>query len=164
LPFAPVNVGATLHQVQPGPSHRDATQVPLPEDNDDDFPPADQILHQVARPASRVAGSHCADPKGKGKGKAKATDQNAAESSKKVPTGVKRKGRQAGASNYNEEDLDSLLEHARELLPLGEKGWKDVAEVFNRDATAAGRSVRTHKSLETKFKQVCFFALQSLIS
>ncbi|KAK0435371.1 hypothetical protein EV421DRAFT_1986936 [Armillaria borealis] len=43
----------------------DPAHVPLPEDREDDFPPASKLLPTVARPAAKVAGSRHSDPKGK---------------------------------------------------------------------------------------------------
>ncbi|KAK7459485.1 hypothetical protein VKT23_009468 [Stygiomarasmius scandens] len=152
-PFAPLDNHRdppATHTVHAASSHCDPANIPLPEDNDNDFPPPHRILPQVARPASRAGGSRRSDPKGKGKAKAADDDAEGLRKS----SGIKRKGRQVGASNYSDEDLEILLGHLRERLPLGEKGWKDVTELYNKDASEIGRPIRTWKSLETKFKQL----------
>lgn len=135
--------------------------TPLPEDDDDDFPPVNKILLKVAHPASKVAGARrpTADPKGKGK--AKAVDALSRPTKRKAlstagPLETKRqKGRATGALNYQEEDINALMDILEVRLPVGAKGWNSVADEFCEWAEENGRSARTAKSLELKYKQVC---------
>jgi hypothetical protein len=69
---------------------------------------------------------------------------------------VKRqKGRAVGAPNYSVEDIEALLDILEVRLPMGAKGWNSVADEFCEWASENGRSARTAKSLELKYKQVC---------
>ncbi|KAJ3755927.1 hypothetical protein EV360DRAFT_72445 [Lentinula raphanica] len=104
-------------------------EIPLPQDHPDDFPPPDKILAKVARPASKAGGARHSAPSGKGK--AKATDDIEIGGS----LNRKRKRTSKGRSS-------------------GQRGWALVTELFNEQASAAGRPTRLAKSLETKFKQL----------
>ena len=141
-----------------------ALTTPLPDDNDDDFPPPHKILPRVARATSKIAGARrpAADPKGKGK--QQATDKAPAKSTKRKASAAagpvevkKQKGRVAGAPNYSVEDIDALLDILEAMLPLGAKGWNSAADEFYEWADENERSARTAKSLKLKFEQVFDF-------
>ncbi len=141
----------------------DPAHVPLPEDREEDFPPANKLLPTVARPAAKVAGSRHSDPKGK-----RRADGSPAPSSSKpvkkrkasipeppVPQAEKKRGRREGAGNYRSDDLDALCDILEEWLPLGGKAWNSATDEFNAWAQENGRPTCAAKSLEAKFKQVC---------
>lgn len=71
------------------------------------------------------------------------------------------KGQALGASNYSDADIDILLDTASDVLPVSTKGWLMVEEIYNEQANKAGRPTHAWKSLEAKFKGVCFFILCS---
>ena len=64
-------------------------------------------------------------------------------------------GRLPGVANFSEEDLKIAMNVLEELCPLGSKAWNTTTDIFNERMRAIGRPVRTAKSLENKFKQVC---------
>ena len=139
-----------------------ALQIPLPDDNDNDFPPPHQILTSVARPAIKVAGSRRVvnpDPKGKGKGREvtpliRGSKRTSSQMPSEEPDAKRRRGRGPGIANYSNEDIDGLLDILEELLPTGGKGWNTAGDEFRVWAEENGRPVRTAKSLESKYKQV----------
>lgn len=141
----------------------DPALLPLPEDDHDDREiqraSAASLLAARAQPAVKVAGQ-----RRKGKGKARAVDDAPVTKGTKRKAGAtaagvevkKRRGRAPGASNYTEEDIDSLLNIAELTLPTGGKGWVKIEDIFSDWAVENGRPVRSAKSLESKFKQVRF--------
>lgn len=120
-----------------------------------------KILPNLARPAAKVAGARRANVDAKVKGKQPAESSKAVGKRKAVdsigPEGKKPKGRTTGAANYSFEDMEALLEILAVLLPLGGKGWNTAGDEFCSWAEENNRPARTAKSLENKFKQVCFF-------
>ncbi|KAI0367322.1 hypothetical protein BV20DRAFT_1054952 [Pilatotrama ljubarskyi] len=66
-------------------------------------------------------------------------------------TGKKYTGRQAGSSNYTEDDLKTLLRSIRQFLPIGQNGWDAVARQFNEWAILNGRPKREVKPLKAKY-------------
>jgi len=148
--------------VQVAPVIDPTLQIPLPDDNDNDFPPPHQILTSVARPAIKVAGSRRVvnpDPKGKGKGREvtpliRGSKQTSSQTPSEEPDAKRRRGRGPGIANYSNEDIDGLLDILEELLPTGGKGWNTAGDEFRVWAEENGRPVRTAKSLESKYKQV----------
>lgn len=97
-----------------------------------------------------VPRSKAADPapklsaKAKGKQPARATAAQLASHT----------GRQAGASNYTDEDMDALLDLVSEDLPIGQNAWLRITESFNDWARENGRPPRTQKPLKTKYDAV----------
>ncbi|KAG7441799.1 uncharacterized protein BT62DRAFT_1079753 [Guyanagaster necrorhizus] len=91
----------------------DPSQVRLPDDNENDFPPAHVLLKNMAEPASRVAGCRHSDSKGKGKRRSasspipsslklppKRHKVSAVESS--ASTLQKKRGRKEGSAKYKQ--------------------------------------------------------------
>lgn len=157
------------YQLPPIPStsryaHPSALNTPLPADSDSDFPPPNILVKTIAHPASKTAGSRrpgrtatgdvkgkgrAVSPEPKGKGKRKAVGSQPGPSNTK-----KQKGRAAGAPNYSQDDIYSLLHILRDDLPLGGKGWNAIGVTYCTEAEAEGRPARTAKSLELKYKQL----------
>ncbi|KAG1789266.1 uncharacterized protein HD556DRAFT_1447115 [Suillus plorans] len=115
------------------------------EDDKDKFPPLSTFLSDVAKPAQRVAGSRHMNttiPTAKAKGKARVMDSAPLVNRKrKAPSAPptasdssKKRGRQQGAPNYNEDDIDALLDACESCLPVSAKTCSS-------------------KSFELKFKQ-----------
>ncbi|KAG2138461.1 hypothetical protein DEU56DRAFT_944770 [Suillus clintonianus] len=116
------------------------------EDDEDEFPPVSTLLEHAAKPAKKIAGSRRTSTvitTAKAKGKARAIDN----------TGPLKRGRQQGAPNYNEDDIDALLDACESCLPVGAKSWNIVEATFARWANDNDRPARSSKSLELKFKQ-----------
>ena len=93
----------------------------------------------------KVAGSRC---KTTDKGKKKADDTGLAR------TKSLKRGRLSGSSNFSDPDVWALLDAIEKELPLGERGWKVVQVAYNKYTQEHGHKERSHKSLETKYKQV----------
>ncbi|KAJ7575230.1 hypothetical protein C8J56DRAFT_1007765 [Mycena floridula] len=156
---------AAGHSSVASSSRLDPASVPLPLDDDDDFPSANDILPGVAQPTQKVAGSRRSNPDPKGKGKEKHDKEMAAEkipekkrkrnsaSVSSQPAKKSKGGRAAGAQNYSAEDIDALLDILETELPLGIKGWNSVGDFFSTWAEENERPQRAAKSLELKFKQ-----------
>jgi hypothetical protein len=47
-----------------------------------------------------------------------------------------------------------MFDLVAELLPVGQKGWKEVERRYNKWAKQNGRAERPPKALENKYKQV----------
>ena len=149
MPYGPYASQRPVGSSSRAPVPMDPSLItPLPEDDDDDFPPAHKLLATLAKPASKVAGSRRPALSAKAKGKQKEVDS---QNSKR------KHGRAAGTANYSDEDMDQLLDLLEAYLPPGAKAWNRVGDEFNGWASENGRPERTVKSLEAKFKQVCFF-------
>lgn len=112
----------------------DLALCPLPDDDDNNFPPPHMILPKIARPASKVAGSRRATVDIKGKGRADASSSKGTKRKAVTPLdepeGKKKRGRAAGVVNYNSDDLDGLLDILEELLPIGGKAWNTASDEF----------------------------------
>ncbi|OJT13130.1 hypothetical protein TRAPUB_10324 [Trametes pubescens] len=70
------------------------------------------------------------------------------------PPAVPQGGRQPGASNYTEEDLEALLDLVGTDLPIGQTMWQRITDDFNEWAGRNNRPARTQKPLKTKFEAV----------
>lgn len=119
--------------------------IPLPRDEDqNDASASVPVASGSHRPATKVAGSRrkTKEPINKGK---------KADETTKAP----KRGRPSGAANFSDHDIWALLDAVEAELPLGEGGWKAVQAVYNKYAQERGRALRSLKSLETKYKQVC---------
>ncbi|KAJ4497682.1 hypothetical protein C8R41DRAFT_865182, partial [Lentinula lateritia] len=136
-----------------GSSTVNPASVPLPDDDEDDFPPPSKILSEIARAATKVGGARCSVSKGKGKAKATPDVDDDDTTSRKRKRGS-QKGRTSGSSNYTDEDLGILFEILRCNLPLGQRAWSRCADEFNEQAEQQGRPTRLAKSLELKYKQL----------
>ncbi|KAE9395859.1 hypothetical protein BT96DRAFT_942161 [Gymnopus androsaceus JB14] len=129
------------------PTPIDPVRVPVPDDDNDDFPSISKILATVAYPSNKTAGSRGTN-KGKGVDK-KNKKHKASASHRKEPSEKRQKGRSTGAANYNSVDIQELLDLARELLPLGRNS---LADEYNHRIEEIGHPQCTARSLELKFK------------
>jgi hypothetical protein len=94
---------------------------------------------RLPKPGTKIAGSRRRTPPAvldKGKGKAS-----------------KPRGRPSGSSNFTDADVWAMLNIAGKELPLGERGWKAVADTYNMEARKNGRHEHTHRTLLNKFRQ-----------
>ncbi|KAG6913459.1 hypothetical protein DXG01_006708 [Tephrocybe rancida] len=142
---------------------------PLPDTSDDDLTDGPTIAQaQGHKPSSKVAGSRqkekgkqrASAPLSKGKQKAsgaggirKRKSGNHSSDGAEVGPEAKR-GRPTGAGNYNNEDIDALLDAVEIERPIGQRGWLSVSRVFGKYSRKNNRPERAVKSLETKFKQL----------
>jgi hypothetical protein len=74
-----------------------------------------------------------------------------------------RRGRPNGSGNFADQDLKTLLMLIEAELPLGNRGWQAVHSRYTKYADTKGRPRRTAKSLENKFRQVCFIYIFDLV-
>jgi hypothetical protein len=162
-PFANAHPGPSTTAFHIRSTSTNPASTPLPDDDDEEFPPTHKLLSTIARPAVKVAGQRHSNLDSKGKEKqsdalrpstSKATSKRKAATAAGPPETKKQKGRSAGAANYTEEDVYGLLEIVRKWLPIGGKAWNSVGDEFNQWAEGNDRPTRTVKSIEAKFKQV----------
>lgn len=73
-----------------------------------------------------------------------------------------RRGRTRGASNYKPREVQVLLDIVEEELPIAAKGGK-VGAQFRDWAVVAEYPVRTDRSLELKYEQVCFSPFEDVL-
>jgi hypothetical protein len=160
----------TAHSSHPQPSFMfpshlalDPSLVPLPATPDADLLHAPTVASATGHtPSHKVAGSRHkvipSDPKGKGKRMLEVLDLDSSDSGgESEPPKAKNShgGCQAGAGNYQDNDLKELLCLVEEELPIGGNGWKHVSVHFAQWASHHSRSTHDTKGLETKFKMVC---------
>lgn len=113
---------------------------------------------QGYKTSTKVAGS-----RQKGKGKQCAHDERGrkrkqisdVEDVEEVEDEGSKRGRPRGAGNYAVGDVKVLLDLVERELPLGQRGWQSIHRSYVHWAHLHQRPVRTMKSLETKYKQVC---------
>ncbi|KAJ7848984.1 hypothetical protein B0H14DRAFT_2582766 [Mycena olivaceomarginata] len=69
--------------------------------------------------------------------------------------GLKRAEKHAEkrSANYSKEDVHKMFNLVAELLPVGQKGWKEVEQWYNKWAKQNGRAERPPKALKNKYKQ-----------
>ncbi|KAG2029932.1 hypothetical protein BDR03DRAFT_1096175 [Suillus americanus] len=158
IPQGPAQNQYTYPPPLPPPSY------PTPDD-EDDFPPVSTLLERAAKPVKKIAGSHRTStviPTAKAKGKACAIDNTAPPVNRKRKTpsapptasdSSKKCGHQQGAPNYNEDDIDALLDACESCLPVGAKSWNVVEATFAQWANDNDCLACSSKSLELKFKQ-----------
>lgn len=165
-PYPPPTNQLTIRQPPPAVASRSragATVDPslTGDDHDSDIENYDPraALSARAKPAQKVGGRRLPatkDYKGKGRAvgevpikagtKRKATSQASARETKR--------GRKGGVANYSKNDVSAMLDIAEETLPVGPKGWDDLAVEFKHYAIRHNRPVRSGDSLHNKFKQV----------
>ncbi|KAJ7348656.1 hypothetical protein DFH08DRAFT_648901, partial [Mycena albidolilacea] len=95
---------------------------------------------------SRRKGKERTDPKGKKRQRASSVSDNDSEP-------IAKRGRPQGSANYGKEDVRKMFDLVAELLPVGQKGWKEVERRYNKWAKQNGRAERPPKALENKHKQ-----------
>jgi hypothetical protein len=155
----------------PGPSRHyiDPSAIPLPQGQDDDLLTPHVIAQAQGYVQSpKVAGARCGAKSKSDKSKGKEKENVVVERSKKRSRPIQldndddelprtKRGRPQGANNYSVSDTNVLLNIIEDELPIGQQGWLAVMTKFNKRAIKSGRPERKQTSLETKFKQVCFY-------
>ncbi|KAJ7586614.1 hypothetical protein C8J56DRAFT_787532 [Mycena floridula] len=113
------------------------TNFPLPPDDPNDFPPANDLVPNAGRSDGRTT--------------VKRKRQAGTAASAPVK---KSKGRTAGAPNYTDEEVHGLLDLIEQSLPIGAAGWNSVGDAYLDWAKENGYAERGSSSLQTKFKQI----------
>ena len=140
----------------------------LPDPNAPNTPAA--RLPRPSNPATNISSARGTTANSRGRAKPSARPLKRCGAVADLTQMPKKRGRSAGAANYSIEDIEALLGFLEDDLPLGGKGWNEVADLFAKWAEENGRPVRSVKSLETKFKQVrvlsytCFSASRCISS
>ncbi|KAF8178381.1 hypothetical protein K438DRAFT_1978006 [Mycena galopus ATCC 62051] len=135
-----------------GPIPIDPALLPLPGGPDLDLRDGPTIANTIGlKRSEKVAGSRRkgkerADPKGKKRQRASSGSDNDSEP-------VAKRGRPHGFANYGKVDVRKMFDLVAELLPVGQKGWKEVERRYNKWAKQNGRAERPPKALENKYKQ-----------
>ncbi|KAK7000755.1 hypothetical protein R3P38DRAFT_3615695 [Favolaschia claudopus] len=144
------------HAFQPPQYHFSLRPVEQPIPIDPALQPHSDLVHTAApgsKPAEK-AGTRRRKGKDKdtadGKGKKR---QHVSSGSDNDSEPAAKRGRPAGSSNYAKEDVRKMFEIIRKVLPVGQKGWKEVERLYNEWARANGRAERPPKALENKYKQ-----------
>ncbi|KAJ6479693.1 hypothetical protein C8R45DRAFT_1005805 [Mycena sanguinolenta] len=101
---------------------------------------------KVAGSRRKGKGKERADPKGKKRQRASSGSDNDSEP-------VAKRGRPQGSANYSKDNLSKMFDIIEDVLPIGQKGWKEVERRYNRSAKQRGWAERPPKVLENKFKQ-----------
>jgi hypothetical protein len=131
----------------------DPALLPLPGGPDLDLRDGPTIANAIGlKRAEKVGGSRCkgkerADPKGKKRQRASSVSDNDSEP-------VAKCGCPHGSANYGKDDVRKMFDLVAELLPVGQKGWKEVERRYNKWAKQNGRAEQPPKALENKYKQV----------
>jgi hypothetical protein len=82
----------------------------------------------------------------KRKGKARAEPEESLSGAEAMTTSLKKRGgRQHGASGYQDDELLTLIELVRQILPQGTKGWERVANEHNEVWSDPKRTVNSLK-------------------
>ncbi|KAJ7222883.1 hypothetical protein C8J57DRAFT_1148546 [Mycena rebaudengoi] len=143
----PVQSGGSQHPIPIDPA-----LISLPDGTDLNLTHGPTVAKAMGvKPVGKIAGSRRkgkepADPKGKKR-------QRGCSGSEDDSEPAAKRGRPAGSGNYHKEDTDKLLDLVEKALPVSQKGWKEIYSTFNRWAVLNGRTKRSQKSLENKFKQ-----------
>ncbi|KAF8177117.1 hypothetical protein K438DRAFT_1770230 [Mycena galopus ATCC 62051] len=109
----------------------DPALLPLPGGPDLDLRDGPTIANAIGlKRAEKVGGSHCkgkehADPKGKKRQRASSSSDNDSEP-------VAKCGLPHGSANYGKDDIHKMFNLVAELLPVGQKGWKEVERRYNK--------------------------------
>ena len=72
------------------------------------------------------------------------------------------RGRTRGSPNYKRREIEKLLDLVEDKLPVASKGWWVIGLRFRDWALVSENPTRTDRSLELKFKQVCFPSVGSV--
>ncbi|KAJ7575235.1 hypothetical protein C8J56DRAFT_901428 [Mycena floridula] len=113
------------------------TNFPLPPDDPNDFPPANDLVPNAGRSDGHTT--------------VKRKHQAGTAASAPVK---KSKGRTAGAPNYTDEEVHGLLDLIEHSLPISAAGWNSVGDAYLEWAKENGYAERGSSSLQTKFKQI----------
>jgi hypothetical protein len=134
----------TLRPVQNGTSSAlipiDPALLPLPGGPDPDLRDGPTIAKAIRlKRAEKVGGSRHkgkerADPKGKKRQRASSGSDNDSDGP------VAKRRRPHGSANYGKDDVRKMFDLVAELLPVGQKGWKEVERRYNKWAKQNGRA------------------------
>ena len=72
------------------------------------------------------------------------------------------RGRTRGAPNYKPQEVQVLLGLVEEELPIASKGWRVIGSQFRDWVIFAEYPARADRSLELKYKQVCFSPFEAM--
>jgi hypothetical protein len=133
----------SLHPIQSNTAQHpipiDPALVALPGGADLDLTHGPTIANSKGlKRAEKVAGSRRkgkerADPKGKKRQRASSGSDNDSEPATK-------RGRPHGSANYGKEDVRKMFDIIAEIIPIGQKGWKEVERKYNKWAKESGRA------------------------
>ncbi|KAF8182174.1 hypothetical protein K438DRAFT_2166707 [Mycena galopus ATCC 62051] len=135
-----------------GPIPIDPALLPLPGGPDLDLRDGPTIANAISLKhtekvgGSRRKGKERADPKGKKRQHASSGSDNDSEP-------VAKCGHPHGSPNYGKDNVCKMFDLIVELLPMGQKGWKEVERWYKKWAKQNGRAERPPKALENKYKQ-----------
>ncbi len=157
----PMALMSEAFQTRPSSSMIDPALISLPNTADADLQDPVEIMKAKGRKAARkVAGARAKEKpysqKESSSKKTQLNDVNPNGEEEDDDTKEKR-GRPAGRSNFKKDDVSMLLKVVREVMPIGNISWSRAADLYNEWAKHHRRQERPFKSLEVKFKAVCFF-------
>jgi hypothetical protein len=104
-----------------------------------------------SKPAARTPSTRKAEKARAPPEPSPAPEESTAPSSDEGEPVSPTKGRQPGAANYSEEDVNHLVDCVREILPTGTTAWKSLAERYNETVEGPHRGA---EALEKKFRAV----------
>lgn len=142
------STASSSHAPTTTPFPIDPALLSLPNDEDDDdlIDPAAIAKSIGLKPALKVGGAR---QKGKGKKRDRSPEFDAS-----VDEAPRKRGRPKGSPNWKQDEVDKLLDCVEARLPIGSKGWKEVAEKYLKWAQRAKRTERDQKALEAKYRKV----------
>ncbi len=152
---------APLTEAWAAPLPIDPALISLPNTSDVDLQDAIGILKATGRkPVTKVAGSRTKEKPYLRKSalsntvKSLEARPNSNAPDKEDNLQQVRRGRPAGARNFNEEETSQLLQLTRDAAPMGNLTWQQIGDLYNEWAKHNRRPERPAKSLETRFKAV----------
>ncbi|KAI0648374.1 hypothetical protein C8Q79DRAFT_572296 [Trametes meyenii] len=127
--------------------------VPRPQKASAHSEPPPTAVRKVDKGKRRADPEPAPKPTSK-KAKTVAKPSAKAQGKRPAQTATSHTGRQPGASNYSEEDVDTLLDLVQNELPVGQRAWERITEQFNEWAQDNGRPPRSQKPLKSKFSSL----------
>ncbi|KAJ3764527.1 hypothetical protein FB446DRAFT_796074, partial [Lentinula raphanica] len=87
----------------------------------------------------------------KAKTKRETEQPTGAKTVKKATSDETKKGKRAGSSNFSTVQMRKIVDLAKEIKPIGNRSWDQLAEDYNRWAKENGYNERTRKALQSKY-------------